>query len=301
MIEDYWHFWHTKPVLDSWDYQQLSKSLSYSVPQFEQLEESEREDWIIKNICRDDKSAVIITEFEDFYKSLFMLKADPSPIPEYIDGSPVRVIGEDAFRYYERIDGHHCMLECNIYPDLILPEHITYISPKAFYNQKKLQTIALPDSLMGIGVLCFADSGLKEIALPNSVEWVSAGMFHNCFNLQSVKLGGQTISIKDDAFNRCSALKSLQLPTSLKEIGERAFSDSGLEIALLPQGLEKIGKEAFAGCQNLRSCFVPNSVTSIGDDAFKNTSPDFVLMTPKYSYAQRWANLNGYKVFIFEL
>lgn len=300
MIMDYWHFWHTKPILDCWEHQ-LSKYLLHSVPQFAQLKETEREDWIINNICRGDKSAIMITEFKNSYTAFSMLHDDPNPIPEYIDGQQVLVIGTDAFRFYEKIDGHHCMLECDVCPDLILPKNITYIMPRALSQQKKLQTVALPDSLIGIGGACFSYSGLREVTLPDSVEYISDHMFFSCYNLQKVNLGNHVTLIKSGAFEKCAALSGLRFPPSLKEIEDRAFFDSGIEIMLLPQGLQTIGKETFANCKKLHSCFIPSSVTSIGDNAFKDTSPDLILLVPKNSYAHSWAALNGYRFSTLEL
>lgn len=300
MIMDYWHFWHTETILDCWNYP-LSKDLVYSVPQFEQLKENEREDWILENICCEDNLSVMITEYENSYFAFELLHNDSNPIPKAIDGNIVRVIGENTFRYFEIVDEHHCMFECDVYPDLTLPDGIKYIMSRTFSRQKKLQTITLPDSLIGIGEACFSFSGLKEITLPDSIECVSAFMFSNCPNLQSVKLGNHTVSIKEGAFEKCISLSGLLFPPSLQEIGDRSFLDSGMGITLLPHGLKTIGKEAFANCKNLLYCFIPKTVTFIGEDAFKNAPPDFFLLTPKDSYAYQWAVSNNCKYSIVDL
>ncbi|WP_049385222.1 leucine-rich repeat protein, partial [Metamycoplasma hominis] len=55
-------------------------------------------------------------------------------------------------------------------------------------------------------------------------------------------------------------IKSITIPGSVKEIGERAFSDcTNLEELILNEGLEKIGDSAFSSCEWL------NEVTYKGD------------------------------------
>ena len=61
------------------------------------------------------------------------------------------------------------------------------------------------------------------------------------------------VRIANDAFKNASRLKTITIPSSVEEIGDRAFAGSTVEnITLLPS-IKKIGKEAFAGCTNLVS------------------------------------------------
>ncbi len=81
-------------------------------------------------------------------------------------------------------------------------------------------------------------------------------------------------SIGDEAF-MMSSLTSITLPSTLKSIGDHAFSSSyHLATVNLSQctSLTSIGDCAFFRCVSLESITLPSTLTSIGDEAFWNCS-----------------------------
>ncbi len=80
---------------------------------------------------------------------------------------------------------------------------------------------------------------------------------------ESVKIDGSTYnvtSIGKGAFGWCVSLKSIDLPSSLKTIGDGAFLHTALECITLPEGITTIGEGAFDGCENLTEVKVLNPV-----------------------------------------
>ena len=63
----------------------------------------------------------------------------------------------------------------------------------------------------------------------------------------------------------CTYLRSISLPSSLKEIGTGVFGLSGLLSINLPSSLEKIGPKAFYGCSNLKALTIPYKVETLGE------------------------------------
>ena len=82
-------------------------------------------------------------------------------------------------------------------------------------------------------------------------------------------------SIGSYAFDGCSGLTSVEIPSSVTSIGGSAFRDcSGLTSVTFGEGsrLKSIGSYAFCFCSGLTSVEIPSSVTSIGDYAFYGCS-----------------------------
>ena len=74
------------------------------------------------------------------------------------------------------------------------------------------------------------------------------------------------------AFEGCSSLTSLTIPSSVTSIGSVAFAYSGLTSLTIPSGVTSIGESTFYGCSGLINLTIPSSVTSIGNQAFSGCS-----------------------------
>ena len=78
------------------------------------------------------------------------------------------------------------------------------------------------------------------------------------------------IAIGENAFNRCSILTKINLPSSLKFIGEKAFYRCvALTEIVVPSAVETIGDEAFYNCSAMRKAVIGNGVKTIGARAFE--------------------------------
>ncbi len=92
-------------------------------------------------------------------------------------------------------------------------------------------------------------------------------MFDDCNSLETVNFKGNTTSIPYAAFRNCN-IKRLDIPSSVKSIGEEAFFGSYQMTAVtLRSGLSSIGAKAFYD-NNFKFVIIPASVTSIGEKAF---------------------------------
>ena len=96
-------------------------------------------------------------------------------------------------------------------------------------------------------------------------------------------LGGAAVtSVGEKAFYRPSGdylpfgrkeLEGIELPDTLRRIGDRAFSGC-IELTgiIIPDGVTEIGGKAFDSCPRIRELVIPDSVTSIGPEAFSGCS-----------------------------
>ena len=88
----------------------------------------------------------------------------------------------------------------------------------------------------------------------------------------------------------------MKLPAGLKSIQQEAFRGSAAESIVLPDGCTKIGAKAFADCAMLRRVEIPASVAVIAEDAFEGCSNELVIVTPKGSAAESFAQAHGLSV-----
>ncbi len=97
--------------------------------------------------------------------------------------------------------------------------------------------------------------------------------FEYCSGLTSLTLPSGVTSIGGDAFLGCSGLTSLTIPSSVTSIGGGAFAGcSGLTSLTIPSSVTSISNYAFEYCSGLTSLTIPSSVTEIRDYAFSGCS-----------------------------
>ena len=189
-----------------------------------------------------------------------------------------------------------------------IPNSITLIDDWAFSGCIKLETIDIPNSVTSIGARVFECCEIiTSITIPSSVTSIGVNLFNGCILLTSITVDSDNpiydsrnhcnaiietatnkliagcqnttipssvTSIANVAFRNCINLTSIEIPSSVREIGIGAFKESGLTSIIFHEGLETIASEAFAQ-SSLTSITIPNSVTSIGG---YHTSEEYVTL-----------------------
>lgn len=157
---------------------------------------------------------------------------------------------------------------------VVLPSTITKLEPWAFENDVKLKNITIPEGVTEIGDYAFAKcSSLQTMTIPASVTTMGTGVFHNCTSLSKVTFaeGSSLDVISGGMFQDCTALKNVQIPDSVTNIGGSAFQNcSALESIVIPEGVTKIQRYAFSGCTALRSIRIPAEVKHLDAAEFEN-------------------------------
>ncbi len=90
-----------------------------------------------------------------------------------------------------------------------------------------------------------------------------------------------TNEIAHITFDGNKALRSVLVPGTVKQIGDRAFADCvNLKKVCLEEGLQTIGRNAFTGCSNLTNLILPDSIRELDGWAFYNFTG---LQNPAYN------------------
>lgn len=211
--------------------------------------------------------------------------------------------------------------------EFFVPDTVKVIKEHAFYNNKTLKRVVLPNGLTHIEKVAFCCDGLVTVELPSTLEFIDEQAFVICRALKSIDIPNGTEFGFDDRyedlrgdhfrdcgklervtlpqnlehicgfmFSNCESLKEIVLPTSLKTIECYAFSHcNALTEIVIPPSCEKIGQSSFTGCKSLTKVVIPPSVTSIYYDGSYGNSfygcENLTIHGEKGSYAEKYAEI----------
>ena len=192
-------------------------------------------------------------------------------VPAIFRGKPVTRISNAAFYNNARIT------------KITLPDTITHIGDNAFRNCTYLSEIVIPDSVTSMGINTFQGCrSLTKVVIPGSLKVIPEKAFANCRALTDVTIGEGVEEIGANAFDSCAnttqpseenpneitSFTTLNLPDSLKTIGEYAFSNCYRLESVSGNHIETIDKRAFQMCDKITSINLGTSLKEIGDYAF---------------------------------
>ena len=158
--------------------------------------------------------------------------------------------------------------------EIIIEEGITGINDRLTRSFKNAISVTLPSSLEYIGektFYCFMK--LETVTIPDNskLKYVYTSAFEKCTLLKSINLPKGLESIYSRAFISCSNLTNLTLPSTLTRIDETAFSAGprfkNNELTV-PKGVTTITSRSFDNIKDLKTINVENGVTTIEKYAF---------------------------------
>lgn len=169
-----------------------------------------------------------------------------------------------------------------------VPQHYLYYST--------LVNPELPEGIKEIDHAAFSNSAIEALDIPNSCERVFSHACSSCEQLKSVHLGDTVKSIGANAFFNCRNLSEINFPKSLFEISAAAFKycDKLPEVIELNENLEIIRPYAFELAEP-RTYIIPKSVRRLHQDAFLPIRDTKLIIDKENTYAQEWAEVNGYE------
>ena len=154
--------------------------------------------------------------------------------------------------------------------ELSLKSGITNISGYAFYEEKNLTSVKIPETVNRIGNWAFLDcEGLKNVNIPDGVKRIESWTFSNCSSLTNITVPDSVTVLDGLAFSYCTNLKNIELSKNLTEIGMGALSHcTSLETIDIPDSVIIMDNIAMAGCSELKSVNIGSNLKTVGGQVF---------------------------------
>lgn len=176
---------------------------------------------------------------------------------------------------------YNAFRECRNLQSVTLNNGLETIGYGVFYNCRRLQNVTLPSTLKTIGYDAFEYcTSFTRMELPDGLTDIGHSLFEDCSNLASVKLPATMTAIPEHMF-WASGIKSIDIPSTVKSIGENAFRNcDALTSIVIPDGVESLGNSVFFDCNNLLSATIGEGVTAIPANAFDDDYALSVVSLP---------------------
>lgn len=236
--------------------------------------------------CLSLKSIVIPSSVNYIKDNVFFNCANMSSV---ILNNGVKTIGENAFG------------NCRNLTSIKLPESLTSIAANAFTNCEQLTIISteygdFKTDLYGDVSIMYNNGNSMVFNVRSAIDneiWYTTTNNNELTNLPYgdlkvqqheytrgkgiIAFDGQLISIVGNLFIGQGNLSTIQIPLTVKQIGESAFAECiSLKSIKLTNNdienanIESIGNYAFKNCNSLTHIVLPNSINSIGEGAFES-------------------------------
>lgn len=223
-----------------------------------------------------------------FWCSLFLEKIN---LP-----STLKSIGDNAFCNCVKLDNvvipegvteikTKTFDSCTSLTNITLPNTLTILGEKAFMFCKSLKSITLPGSLNAIdgGNPFIGDTSLSDLkvdednpyfAVKNgslySKDMTKLYFYPYTKTEATVSLPSGIISIENSVFKDNNRITSMVVPSSVRFIGDSAFSNTSITYLNVPKGVERINEMCFSSCKSLKKVNFPSTLKSIGSSAFRD-------------------------------
>lgn len=180
------------------------------------------------------------------------------------------------------------------------------VADQAYYRNRNLQAVTLPEEINEIGQFAFARSSVSQLVIPEGTREIAYGAFYHCDNLTQVNLPTTLINVEPKAFAHTAWVEQflagagdegdflisgntlvayrgsgsvVEVPEGVTLIAAEVFQDhTEITDVILPESLLIIGEGAFEGCSGLKEATFGSQVTDIKDRAFAGTALEHVAI-----------------------
>lgn len=257
-----------------------------------------------KTVILENHQSIIPDKYKNNYNVIYMddwVAEGDSEIKVWSDGL---FAGMDGLVYCElpQIDTFKTVpidtfKDCENLEGISFPDTITKVDDNAFYGCSSLEDLDISSAIENIGSYAFANSGVKDPILPETLKTIAAGAFSGSNNIEAVVWPDNLTTISASTFENCENLASFTISDYAYEnivtIGMSAFKNTGLTTFDVPKNVSTIFETTFSDSKNLKEVRVyegnisydrhgdeiRTGITKINRGAFNNcTSFDSLIL-----------------------
>ena len=245
--------------------------------------------------CETDAATLAIpSTIED--KPVYAVAADAcarlESVQEIVCPDSVETIGSCAFRLCPNLrsvmlprkvqDFSSSWLRgCDRLVRLVLPGALNKIDLSVF-ERKSLRVLAVGSDLYEIEPGSFQNSMLEEFSIDRENPYITTdgtGVYSSdgkvliamARPVESYDVKDGCVAIAKKACYGIESLREITLPESVVELGDFAFSHTGLRSFNAPKSLKKISEKVFYYCRELERVTLNDGLQSIADSAFEES------------------------------
>ena len=218
---------------------------------------------------------------------------EPTPVASPVEDFEYSIVSSKNIIQIDKYIGNDIDV---IIPNKIEDKPVAYIGDYAF-KDTKVETVVIPDSVIGIKTAFLGCVSLKKVELPNSITYIDSMAFMRCTSLTEINMPKNLLSIGKYAFSETN-IEEITIP-KLAQIGEYAFKNiPPLKTVIFEEGYEQIGSYLgeFAYCSALEKVIVPASAKKFLLDTFAycpnlktiefaGNAPESELPSPVYEFS----------------
>ena len=168
---------------------------------------------------------------------------------------------------------------------VVIPSSIATISTSAFKNCTSLSDFVIPNTVTSIGLGAFEGcNNLKSLSIPfvgasatdhQFLRWLFGDQYNDNSiyagfpeSLKTITITGDIDTIPEQSFRNLKNIEYVNLPSSVKTIGNQAFMYDSKLICVNVENVETFGEHAFKECSSLKNVTFGNNLKTFYMGAF---------------------------------
>ena len=175
-----------------------------------------------------------------------------------------------------------CAAQAATTPTLTLPAGIQTVDAEAFYKDTSINKLVIPEGATAINSRAFAQSGVKEVAFPESLTYIAEDAFDGCAKFKATAPTGSYAwawCVRHGYISRPAASPAGDFEyETLNGLYAKITKYKGNDkVVVIPEEIDdyiiqRIDNNSFKGNTVISCVVIPDTVTSIGRSAFEACS-----------------------------